>query len=392
MQWAVVLFWVSVGAIMATNALYPGVLWLLAKLLKPSRKELAAAEQPSVAVLIPVHNAQGSIRDKIANLYQTAYPHHLLEVWVGCDGCSDDTARKVAESQRKYPGLYVLAQTERAGKAAMLNRLAAQAQAPILLLTDVSAKLQPETLSKLVQCFADPAVGVASATPYTAGDQTKGDTEQLYTRAEAGLKQWETDVLGTTIGVFGPCYALRREAFTQLPANTLADDFFIALSAAQNGWRVVQAAGAQVRQLPAASIYLEARRRIRIGAGNWQNLARFANVLWQDNFRLSVAFFFHKVLRWLTPFFLLAALVTSGLLAKGSSMFTDIYSFAWVMQQLGLMLALLALLEVKWLRTNPIGHFYILNGALLLGFIKWLRGVRSGVWQPTPRTTDAVKK
>jgi hypothetical protein len=36
---------------------------------------------------------------------------------------------------------------------------------------------------------------------------------------------------------------------------------------------------------------------------------------------------------------------------------------------------------------KPVGYFVALNGALLLGLYRYLRGVKSSVWTPTKRTT-----
>jgi cellulose synthase/poly-beta-1,6-N-acetylglucosamine synthase-like glycosyltransferase len=381
MQWAVVLFWVSAGAIGAGYIAYPLVLLALSRLF-PQKPEpvLDEAQLPPVAVIIPVHNAGAAIEAKVHNTFASHYPPQLLSVWVGLDGCTDDTHQRIAALQKRYAALQVMALAQRSGKAQTLNTIVAQTQAPVLVLTDVSAMLEADAVRQLVNHFADAHTGVVSTTLRTTGNSK---TEGLYTAAEARLKQLETHVLGNAMGVFGPCYAVRRAAYNAPPANTLADDFYIAMAAAQNGFRVVQSAAAVTQA--AAMPQTEVMRRVRIGAGNWQNLARFAGVLWQDNYRLSVAFFFHKVLRWLTPFFLLAAFAASGFLVDTQVPFAGIYTAAWVGQQLGLLLALLAWWQVKWLPVNPIGHFYLLNGALLLGFIRWLRGVNSGVWQPTPR-------
>ena len=59
----------------------------------------------------------------------------------------------------------------------------------------------------------------------------------------------------------------------------------------------------------------EYRRKVRISTGNFQNLNYFKSMLlpfWKGN---AFAFLSHKVLRWLTPFFLIACLISSLFLA-----------------------------------------------------------------------------
>ena len=33
------------------------------------------------------------------------------------------------------------------------------------------------------------------------------------------------------------------------------------------------------------------------------------------------------------------------------------------------------------------GYFYSMNAALVMGFVKYVKGVRTNVWKPTKRTT-----
>jgi hypothetical protein len=135
----------------------------------------------------------------------------------------------------------------------------------------------------------------------------------------------------------------------------------------------------------------EFRRKARISAGNFQNLAEFRQLLWPPWRGVAFAFWSHKVLRWLTPLLLLLALAANvALVLRGAGWF---YQLTLAGQ---LALPLLVLLDrvVGRLGWHPrllrfVTHFYSMNAALALGLWRYLRGVRTTVWQPTQRNQQA---
>jgi len=133
------------------------------------------------------------------------------------------------------------------------------------------------------------------------------------------------------------------------------------------------------------SISEEFRRKRRIGAGNFQNLVHFKN-LWLGKFT-STAYLFisHKLLRWLGPILLITIFISSILLQK----YHLFYKMAFFGQVLFLLITLVYLL-LKELISVPkifkiIAYFYTMNIALLLGLFDFIKGIKSGVWEPTKR-------
>jgi hypothetical protein len=108
----------------------------------------------------------------------------------------------------------------------------------------------------------------------------------------------------------------------------------------------------------------------------------FRNNLWTFWKAKTFVFWSHKVLRWLTPFLILLALFCSYFLSLHSVYFVVLF----YLQVFGLIL--------PWLDTmikfkNPVlkfaSHFYLMNLALLQGFFRFIRGIKSSVWQPVER-------
>ena len=101
------------------------------------------------------------------------------------------------------------------GKACALNAAVAAAGGEILVFTDARQELSPDAVAALVENFADREVGAVGGELVLAGDAPAG----AYWRYEAALRRWES-ASGSTIGVSGALYALRRQLWAPLPAET----------------------------------------------------------------------------------------------------------------------------------------------------------------------------
>src|SRR5205085_9802074 len=97
-----------------------------------------------------------------------------------------------------------------------------------------------------------------------------------------------------------------------LPADTIADDFEIALGVVQGGRHIRYEPDARGIEVVVAEVKAEFRRKVRMIAGGYQALWRHRSLL--DPFRrpaVALQLISHKVLRWLVPVFLMAALAAS---------------------------------------------------------------------------------
>ncbi len=130
--------------------------------------------------------------------------------------------------------------------------------------------------------------------------------EGVYWRYEVTLKILENR-LNAVLGANGAIYAVRRQLFPDLPRNLITDDFVIPMKVRAGGRRVVYDPEAVAMEEAPASMGSEFRRRVRIGAGNWQALGQCAPLLLPQKGFVAFSFWSHKVLRWATPFLLVAA-------------------------------------------------------------------------------------
>jgi len=189
------------------------------------------------------------------------------------------------------------------------------------------------------------------------------------------------------IGPFGGCYALRSTYFSEIPPNFLVDDFYIAMRVFEQGGDALSDLEAVCYEAVSHEIREEFRRKSRISSGNYQNLFTFRHLWWPPTNNLGFAFFSHKVLRWLGPFFLLGLLCSMIPLACAGNIFYRILFFTIVTAVL--ILPALDYFLKNWninlLPLRGIRYFILMNLALLEGFIKFLKGIKSNVWEPPRR-------
>ena len=117
------------------------------------------------------------------------------------------------------------------------------------------------------------------------------------------------------MGAHGALYLFRRDLWTPLAPDTINDDFVLPMSIVANGYRSVYAPQIRVFEREKTQISQEFMRRVRIGAGNFQQairLVRLANPLRPG---LAFAFVSGKGLRAVMPLILIAAFVSNLILA-----------------------------------------------------------------------------
>lgn len=394
---AAVVFWLSLLLVAHTYVLFP---WLLARQARGRRqnaKVYATDDEilPAVDILLAVHNEEQVIEEKIHSTFATTYPLHKLTFYIGSDNSTDRTHAFVERLQQEYPQIRFRPFLQRTGKPGVMEALSREATAPVLVLTDANVFFAPDTLYQLVKHFRNPAIGLVGGNILNPEHRAEGISgqEKAYLERENMIKYQEGVVWGAMMGAFGGCFAVRRTAYQPAPAHFLVDDFYISLAVLREGFQSINELQAVCYEDVSDRLPEEFRRKARISAGNFQNLRVFRGLLWPLWSGRAYAFWSHKVLRWFTPFFLLLMLLSNAaLVAQGAGWFYQLT----LLGQLGLLL----LLPTDWLLRRAgihnrllrfITHFYSMNAALLLGLWRYLRGIKTTVWQPTQRFQQTAK-
>ena len=143
------------------------------------------------------------------------------------------------------------------GKARALNAGVAAARHEVLVFADARQTFAPDALRALVAPLADPRVGGVSGELLLDcesgdGDSTIGEGVGAYWRYEKWLRRHES-LVGSIVGSTGAIYALRRELWQPLPADTILDDVLAPMRAVLAGARVVFEGSARAYDRVAAS-------------------------------------------------------------------------------------------------------------------------------------------
>lgn len=345
-------------------------------------------ELPMVSVVMSAFNEEYIIGQKVRSVAESDYDPAKLEILVVSDGSDDGTDAIVKELAQEFPNIQLF-RLNRDGKPNAINYLVEISKGDIIISTDANVIFTKDTVCEVVAPFKDQKIGMVgsnltSSMPH--GEKGVSLQEKVYMERENELKYHEGILWGCMMGAFGGCYAMRKELFAEVPGHIKNDDFYLTMKVLLDGKDCILAPKAVCYEEASVKESVEFKRKIRLSSGNYQNLFRFFNVFWKCKPTVGFSFFSHKVLRWIGPFLLLIALVTSFQLRY----------YYWVYQaafwgQLALMLfplinKLLRAINLKSKLVQFVSYFYSMNLALLLGLFRYLSGGSSkNTWTPTVR-------
>ncbi len=384
------LFWISFGLVVHTYILYPISLSLVSKRknsIYPADVKFTKEDLPYVSILIAAYNEEKVISDKILTIIQDDYPKDKMEILVGSDNSSDSTNAILKNLENEYKIIRFFEFKERRGKPGIINLLVEKALGEFIILTDANVMFSPGTSYELIKYFKHPLVGLVDANMHASSENKKGISiqEQTYISREVQIKYLEGYCWGTMMGPFGGCYAIRKELFEKVPQTFLVDDFYINLKVLEKKHYSLNNLDAIVYEDISNEFMEEFRRKVRISAGNFQNLVHFKKMLIPPWKPVAYSFISHKVIRWLSPFFLLITLATNVKLAYISNFYLVLLCLQVLFYLIPLTDYLLRKFNLHIVFLRFITHFINMNLALLMGFFKYLKGIKSNVWEPTAR-------
>lgn len=296
---AVVVFLISSAFIVYALIGYPLLLWACARY-RPKLIRKQFVPRP-VTVLLPVHNGEQWIQQKLQSILSLEYPREMMQVLVISDGSTDRTE----EIAQQFSGQNVeVVRVPKGGKARALNKGLELASGEILFFTDVRQRLAPDCLKHLVSCFSDEEVGgVCGELVILDGETQEEASVGLYWKIEKWMRR-QLSTMGTLLVVTGCLYAIRRQLAEPLPATALGDDIFMPQAVLRKRYRVVFEDAAKAYDYPTTND-VEFRRKIRTLAGLYQYA--FQQGLGRHWFHFTS----YKISRVLLPYALIAVAVSS---------------------------------------------------------------------------------
>ncbi|MBM4462371.1 MAG: glycosyltransferase family 2 protein [Chloroflexi bacterium] len=371
-----VLFWVFVGLVAYAYFGYPALLVALGSL-RGKREYPELQELTTVSLLIVAYNEEKVIRQKIENSLALDYPKDKLEIIIASDASTDSTDKIAIEYQDK--GVRLIRRPTRGSQTGAQNYAAPQAKGDIIVFSDAETMYARDAIGKLVEPFADRDVGcvVGNHGYINPGDSATSYGETLYKRYDNFLKQKQSTARALLFAT-GAIYAVRSSLYT--PVDPRYDhDTVVPLRCAASGHKVIYQPKAVAYEQASTEAENEFRRKVRIivrDAWTLLGLKLMFPRLW-----LTFNIVSHKILRWLVPVFLIAALIMNAFLLDQL-----LYQVTMSLQILFYLSALLAFLlsqrgkGVKLLRV-PF-YFCLVNLACLMAIWKVCRGEKVVTWQP----------
>ncbi len=340
-------------------------------------------EPLTFTICMCAYNEENVIESKARNLLALKAREPGLEVLVYVDAASDATAQKL----RAYASdIDVHLASERRGKTHGMNLLAARARGSILVFTDANVLLDMDCIENLRRAFSDPEIGcVCGNLIYTNGDSSiTASTGSLYWRLEERIKLLEQRT-GSVMGADGSLFAI-RSTLHRSPPDHIIDDMYVSFMVLIQGYRVVQSTDVRAYEKSASNSSEEFHRKSRIACQAF-NVHR---LIWPHIRRLDAVTVYkyvsHKLLRWLSIYFLAAATV----LGLGALFAGGYVGIATVLVTLGSGLGVLGLRGT----IKPLSQIMDVLASLAgagLGVWKSLRGESYQTWTPVASVRRAAE-
>lgn len=373
------LFWLCLAIVVYTYVGYGLILYLLVfiKRLAIKAKPLADITDdclPEVTLMVCAYNEEDIISEKMSNTHSLDYPADRLHlVWV-TDGSTDNTNSILST----YPDVKIVFSPERRGKSAALKHGIKEVSTEIVMMTDANTMLNPEAVREIVRLMQDPKVGCVSGEKKVMAKSDSDEAAQgegLYWKYESALKRLDSE-LYSAMGAAGELCVIRRQLMTDIPDDTLLDDFVISMEIVRMGYKIAYTSKAFAMEYGSADLHEESKRKRRIAAGGLQSSWRLRSLM-NPLRHPVVAFQFvsHRVLRWtITPVCLFALIPLNTILVLSSE--GIIYTIIWILQILFYASALAGMRISK--------YFVFMNLNVFRG-MAYLLNNTSGTWEKAKR-------
>ena len=373
------LFWLCLAIVVYTYVGYGLILYLLVfiKRLAIKAKPLADITDdclPEVTLMVCAYNEEDIISEKMSNTHSLDYPADRLHlVWV-TDGSTDNTNSILST----YPDVKIVFSPERRGKSAALKHGIKEVSTEIVMMTDANTMLNPEAIREIVRLMQDPKVGCVSGEKKVMAKSDSDEAAQgegLYWKYESTLKRLDSE-LYSAMGAAGELCVIRRQLMTDIPDDTLLDDFVISMEIVRMGYKIAYTSKAFAMEYGSADLHEESKRKRRIAAGGLQSSWRLRSLM-NPLRHPVVAFQFvsHRVLRWtITPVCLFALIPLNTILVLSGE--GIIYTILWILQILFYASALAGMRISK--------YFVFMNLNVFRG-MEYLLNNTSGTWEKAKR-------
>ncbi len=362
---------ISSCIVIYTYILYPFILFFISKsICNQGFDELFYA--PFISIVVPVHNGEKLIHNKLNNLLAMHYPQHKLELIFVSDDSNDNTN----EILRSLPGIDYLILEKRVGKETAIKEGIKRGSSDIVCLTDISVLMNLDGLKNMARHFSRKNVGAVSSADKT--DFARHSLEAFHIWLENLIRQAEA-ALASSVGVSGSFFMARKHLLENIPVDCCSD-LAIAFECEKNGFKAIVEPHAHGLYKKSASIKIELNRKIRTMMQGMKTVSSYSSLLNASQHCLfSWLVISHKILRWISPIALLVSVILFfAFLAPILSLEFHIFKV--------MLVAIIILLPFsrKILLSN-LTLFSIYNLAFIISIYNVVKDKDIKIWDPTLR-------
>jgi poly-beta-1,6-N-acetyl-D-glucosamine synthase len=382
------IFWIALWIVLYTYVGYGVIIYILSKLVPHRKRGVIQSDsfQPEVTLIIAAYNEEQYIEQKIKNTLSLNYASNKIKIWFVTDGSSDSTPDII----KRFDSITLFHQPERHGKIHAVNRVMKFIETPIVIFCDANTDLNADAIKNIVRHYQDEEVGGVAGEKRifkNAEDNASGAGEGMYWKYESFLKRKDAEVY-SVVGAAGELFSIRTELFEEPPKDMIIEDFYMSLRIAARGFRFMYEPDAYAVETASASVAEEWKRKVRICAGAFQAMIMLRYLLNPFQYGiLSFQYISHRVLRWtLAPLSLLLIFISNlylainahwiyGLILLGQILFYGIAFLGYRYQD--------KKISIKGFFVPY--YFVVMNLSVYFGFVRFLRGKQSVVWEKAKR-------
>lgn len=371
---------ISFFIIIYTFFLYPVFVFVLAKFINNPIKT-SPDESKKIAVVIAAYNEEDTIEDAISSILNSGYPNDNISIYVGLDGTTDSTYSILQKLQKKNSNIQIF-QFERAGKNNTLNKLMEKITEEFVFFLDADLRVQSNTFQHLISILqAENVYGVMISVKIINQDNsdTGGTGEIIYQKFD-GFIRYNESLIFSTANSLGTLYGVRREALSPIPDVRVCDDLFRVFHIISLRKRFIFDTKYSVIEIRTKSLNKELNRRIRLVSGGLSTLKAVKEILSPKYGLMSLFVISHKLLRWLTPIFMIIFLLSVFIIDRDSYLFYPLIYFNLIIYGFAFLGWIFDKLKINFFPFKVFLFFVSMNIGFLLGIIRFFRKKQNSLW------------
>lgn len=362
--------------------IYPIMLFILSQFFGNSSDKDYVNNASKATIIIVAHNEAINIKSKIHDvLKEVEAIKEVVQIIIISDYSSDDTL--IISSKISDERILSIENKSTRGRAGAHNYAFKFAIGDIVITTDVATFVPANTYKKIIKKFNNPIIGCVNAEiSYTNTQHSDiSNSTGIYWKHEMWVRKLETR-LGLYATSSGPCMAVRRKLFRALPLSGDID-FSTPLHVLDSGYKNAHLSGYFAYDTLPENYQSEYKTRVRMVSkgflgtiSTWGSKNLFLRPV------LSWSIYSHKILKWLSPFFLIGAFVVS-FLPPMTNIMIALALLQIIFYTFGLLGFFLARKNISFFVCKHIYSFLIANMGFMQGVIRSIFGKAPTHYTPT---------